>query len=415
MIRCGDHVQWSTTGTAILTFLLLPYSAKNCYTPHGQDESTAAFRTMFMSLFRSPSLFPGRSSLPKELADPRRILMTHFGNTAEIVQSIPVLVALRHRFPYAEIAWLIAEDAAPLLLDHWAVNRFIVVRKDWLKHLSEIRRVRQRLQSFAPQVAVDPQNSFGSSTATWLARAKYRIGFGGKLSRYLHNLRIISEDPHRIERNLQLLQPFGIFGSGVGFDMPECEKDRLAARNILNKVGLNGNFALLNVSAKSPAARWQEERFGAVAQYLLEQWNLPSLIVWSGCEQESRRAETTVLAAGGAALYSPWTTRAERKSLAKLATVFVGSDTAELQIAAAVGTKCVGLFTPAAAQENAPFGQGHRAVSVQRGGKRRSLPEWMNALLPEMVCDKCDEVLTEILSPSVLPMQQTPHDQRKAA
>jgi len=375
---------------------------------------------MFLKLFHKPYLFFGKTFLPKELADPRRILVTHFGSTAEAVQSVPLFVALRNRFPYAEIAWLIEENVAPLVVDHWAVNRFIVVREDWFHRLSEIRRIRQRLQSFAPQVAIDPQNSFGSSLATWLSNAKYRIGFGGKQRRYLHNVQVNMEEIHRIERNLRLLQPFGIFGSDVGFDMPECEKDRIAARNILHRKGLHGNFAMLNISAENPATLWKEEQYGLVAKYLLEQWNLPSLIVWSGDESELRRAETAVHAAGGAALQAPWTTLVERKSLSKMATIFVGSETAELQIAAAVGTKCVGLFGPDSALANAPFGQEHRAVQVlpkntHRKRRRAGLLEGMNTISSELVCEKCDEVLAEILRPHTVPIRQMRPDQKKAA
>ena len=377
---------------------------------------------MLDSLFGKTRLLFGKTFLPNELANPRRILVTHFGSTAEIVRTIPLLVALRYRFPYADIAWLISENAAPILLDHWAVNRFIVVRSDWFKHLSEIRRIRERLRSFAPQVAVDPQSSFGSSVATRLAHAKYRIGFGGKQSRSLHNLHVVSEETQHVTKNLQLLQPFGIFGSGVGFDMPECEKDRLAARNILHSKGINDNvqFALLHISADSPATRWQEERYGMVAKYLLEQWNLPSLIIWSGHEQEWRRGESAVHAAHGAAFQAPGTTLAERRSLSKLATIFIGSDTAELQLAAAVGTACVGLFGPTSALEYAPFGQEHHMVQAERQTRKRTLLRtWllgdMDVISPEMVCEKCDAVLTEISSPGVVLIPQTPPTEKKAA
>jgi len=373
---------------------------------------------MLYSLFSKSRLSFGRTFLPKELANPQRILVTHFGSIAEIIRTVPVLVALRHRFPYSEIAWLIEANAAPILLDHWTVNRFIVVRSDWLKHLSEIRRVRRRLRAFAPQVAVDSQNSFDSSLAVWLANTKYRIGFGGKQSRLLHNVHVVSEEERQIEQNLQLLQPFGIFGSGIGFDMPECEKDRLAARNILHRNGIHENvrFALLHISADSPAARWQEERYGRVAKYLLDQWNLPSLIVWSGYEQELRRAESAVHAAHGAAFQAPWTTLAERRSLSNLATVFIGADTAELQLAAAVGTACVGLFGPTSALENAPFGQEHRMVQAEQQTKKRaSVQRTMDAISPEMVFEKCDEVLTKISSQDAVPMLQTSPKQKKAA
>ena len=372
---------------------------------------------MLSKLFKP---FFSKTPSAQELADPRRVLVTHFGNTAEAIQSIPVVVALRHRFPYADIAWLIGENTAPLVLDHWAINRFIVVKNDWYKHTSEIRRVRQRLQSFAPHVAIDPQNSFGSSLAAWLSGTEYRIGFGGKQRRWLHNIRVVAKEHHRIERNLRLLQPFGIFGSDIGFDMPECEKDRHAARNILHRKGLYGNFAMLYISTDNPSACWQEERYGMVAKYLLEQWNLPSLIVWSGEESELRRAETAVHAAGGAALQAPWTSLVERKSLSKLATIFVGSETAELQIAAAVGTECIGLFGSASALENAPFGQEHRTIQVPptnagRRRKRNVSPEGMDAVSTELVCEKCDEVLMELLRPNTIPMRQTQTDQKKAA
>jgi len=356
-------------------------------------------------MFHKPFSFFGRNSLPRELANPRRILMAHFGSTADVICNLPVLVTLRHRFPHADIAWLISENVAPLLLDHWAVNRLIIVRESWFKHFSEIRRIRQRLRSFNPQVAIDPQSTFGSSLATWLSGAKYRIGFGRKRSRHLHNIHIAAEETHRIEQSRHLLEPFGIVGSSIGFDVPECEQDHLTARHILHRAGLHGNFALLHLSADHPSARWQEERFGAVAKYLLEQWNLPSLITWSGNE-ESSRAEAAVHAAEGAAYQAPWMpTLVERKSLSKLATLFVGSDTAELQIAAAVGTKCVGLFGPTLAMENSPFGREHRMVQAQYRGnrkKRKSPSEWMDAIPTELVCAKCDEVLAEILQPTAI-------------
>lgn len=372
---------------------------------------------MLFSLFSKPFSFFDKTFFPKELANPQRILITHFGSTAEIVRSLPLLVAMRHRFPYADIAWLIEEKAAPLVLDHWAINRFIIVRHDWYKRFSELRRVRHRLQSFSPQVAVDPQNSFGSSLATWFSGATYRIGFGNEQSRYLHNVYITSDEPHQIERNLQLLQPFGIFGCDVGFDLPECEKDRLAAQNIRHRKGVPDDFALLHISTDKSSSRWHEDRYATLAKYLFNTWNLPSLITWSGGEEESRRAESIVHTASGAAVQAPWTSLSERQSLSKLATIFVGSDTAELQIAAAVGTKCVGLFGPTSALENAPLGKEHRTIQVHGFKKQRrgSLSVWMDTITPELVCKKCDEVLTEISRLNVMVPMEFPSVQKKAA
>jgi ADP-heptose:LPS heptosyltransferase len=372
---------------------------------------------MLLSLFRKNFLFFNKSFLPKELANPRRILITHFGQIDEIVQSIPLLVALRMRFPQADIAWLLNEKAAPVLSDHWAVNRFLFVQDGWFRSLREIAQIRNRLQSFAPEVSIDTQNSLGSSFAAWLTGAKYRIGFGGKRCRRLHNVHIVSNALHPIDRNCRLLEPFGILGCSVDFDLPEYEINRLSARNILNRKGLFGNFAVLHVGADRQSAHWQPERFGLVAKYLLEQWNLPSLVVWTANGEEEILSESAVHTSNGAALQAQYTTIAERTSLARLATLFIGSDTADLHLAAAVGTPCIGLF--GSPLSHAPYGTGHRTIRVQREyvrrrRKRNAPPEWMDAISPESVCDACDEALTEILQPATLPMRTLP-TRKKAA
>jgi ADP-heptose:LPS heptosyltransferase len=103
-----------------------------------------------------------------------------------------------------------------------------------------------------------------------------------------------------------------------------------------------------------------------------------------------------------------------------LATIFIGADTAELQLAAAVGTPCVGLFSPTAALENAPFGQEHRTVHIlpeeeRQKRKRTPLLGWLETITPEMVCEKCDEVLTAISQPSIVPIPMEFPTQKKAA
>jgi len=42
----------------------------------------------------------------------------------------------------------------------------------------------------------------------------------------------------------------------------------------------------------------------------------------------------------------------------------VAADTGPLHVAAALGTPCVGLYGPTAAERNGPYGAGHRTVSA---------------------------------------------------
>lgn len=362
-------------------------------------------------------LFQSRSST-KPLLQPRRILIVRFSAIGDVVHGLPCLIALRTRFPQAEIAWLVEETAAPLLHGHWALDRLMIVKKNWYQSRSTVALLRKRLKLFAPDITVDLQGLLKSSFAAWLSGSKHRIGFGGvdgrEGSRWLNNIRVAPSREHVVDRNMQLLEALGVFGASVDFDLPECEMDRRGARALLDRAGLHGNFALLNVGAGWESKRWPPDRFGGVARYLLEQWNLPSLVLWAG-QEEYGRAEVVVQHADGAAYLAPKTSLTELASLAKQATLFVGSDTGPLHIAAAVDTCCVGLFGPVSGRRNGPYGPQHRFIQATFPGQGRIRPRHvpkgvMESIGVGAVCSLCDEVLSEILTPSSMPLPP-PQDQ----
>jgi ADP-heptose:LPS heptosyltransferase len=201
------------------------------------------------------------------------------------------------------------------------------------------------------------------------------------------------------------LEPFAVEGCSVDFDLPECEMDRRSARHLLGREGLNGDFAIINVGAGWESKLWREDRYAAVAKYLLEQWNLPSLVVWAG-PAERKMAEAVVQGADSSAILSPPTTLNELASLSRQATLFIGSDTGPLHIAAAVGTPCIGLYGPMPAKRNGPYGIQNRSLQVRtlEGTNirpHRAPRDLMDAIDVELVCDTCDEILTQLTAQSV--------------
>ena len=370
--------------------LLLPRTAENRY-----DSAIGNFLSKEARMF-------SRKIVP--FTQPKRILIVRFSAIGDVVHGLPFAVALRTRFPHAEIAWLVESKTASLLHGHWALDRLIIVRKGWMKSWAEVGLMRKRLHAFAPDVTIDLQGLFKSSFAAWLSGAKYRIGFGGpdgrEGSRWLNNYRVVPTEDHVIDRNLQLLEPFGVAGCSVDFDLPECEMDRRSAKNLLRREGLDGDFAIINVGAGWKAKLWREDRYAAVAKYLLEQWNLPSLVVWAGSEERTM-AEAVVQGTDGAAILAPPTTLNELTALSRRATLFIGSDTGPLHIAAAVGTRCVGLYGPMPAKRNGPYGAQNRSLQIRslEGTKispHRAPRDLMDAIGVEFVCDACDTILTEL-------------------
>lgn len=109
-----------------------------------------------------------------------RILIVRLTAIGDVMHGLPVLNALRDRFPQAELAWIVEGGTAHLLEGHPALDRLIAVPRRWLKSFRAVRRARRELREFAPQVAIDLQGLTKSALAAWLSGAPRRIGFGCK-------------------------------------------------------------------------------------------------------------------------------------------------------------------------------------------------------------------------------------------
>ena len=64
----------------------------------------------------------------------------------------------------------------------------------------------------------------------------------------------------------------------------------------------------------------------------------------------------------GHAILAPPTNLDELLAVLRRASVVVAADTGPLHLAAALGTRCVGLYGPTMVERNGPYGRGHRSL-----------------------------------------------------
>ena len=69
-----------------------------------------------------------------------RILMVKPSALGDIVHSLPVLYALKGKFPWARIDWVVAHGLHRFLEGHPLINRLWVIKKDQWKELGNIRQ-----------------------------------------------------------------------------------------------------------------------------------------------------------------------------------------------------------------------------------------------------------------------------------
>jgi lipopolysaccharide heptosyltransferase I len=330
-----------------------------------------------------------------------RVLITRQSAVGDCIHTMPLASAIRARYPRAMIAWCVEAGAAPLVQNHPAVNRVVVLNKGWLKSPVRVFQARRALQALQCDVAIDPQSLTKSALAAWLSGAAQRIGFappqGRELAPHLHTQSIAAQSTHVVDRYLELLAPLDIEKPPVQFRLSPPRAAVQAMSSFLTQSSLKNGFAILNPGAGWDSKLWPAERYAHVARHLGEWSRMKSVVAWAG-ERERQWAEQIVTAAAGHAILAPPTSLLELAALIQPAALFVGSDTGPLHLAAALGVPCVAMYGATRYEVCGPYGNGHVPLQAayHAGGarERRSAENTaMQAITAEDVCAACDKIL----------------------
>lgn len=329
------------------------------------------------------------------------ILIVRLSAIGDVIHGLPVLNALRDRFPQARIAWVVEDRAAELLRGHRSLDQRIALPRGWLKSPGTVWQLRRRLRALEPDVAIDLQGLSKSAVAAWLSGATRRIGFGDangrELSKWLNTERVHTGSRHVIDCYLELLRPLGIESPAVRFDVPEGEPDREAAERVIREAACEDGFCVISPGAGWPSKRWPPARFAAVTRHLGGAWGLSTAVIWAG-QQERASAEQIVAASDGHARLAQTMSLRTLAAVSRRGRLYIGSDSGPLHLAAAVGTPCVGLYGPWPAERHGPYGPQHVAIQkmVCQGStrtRRNASAEYMEAIDVPSVCEACDRLL----------------------
>ncbi len=330
-----------------------------------------------------------------------RILISRMSAIGDTILTLPLLCALRDRFPRAHISWVVEERAAPIVDGHADLDRLIILERLWFTSPLRLLRAKKRLDPYPFDISIDPQSRLKTSIAGWLSGAKMRIGFGGKFgeecSTLFNNRRVPPRTTHLVDRTLELLRPLGIEQPEVKFRLPIPDSAMETMDRVIDGLGVSDGFVVINPGAGWDSRLWPAERYSEVAKHVANKHGLPSVVSWAG-PREEKWAEQIVAGSSGQAVMPPATSLMHLAALMQKGSLYIGSDTGPMHMAVAVETPVICLHGTTRPQDSGPYGTGHIPIQKRYHGgtsrqRRRACNDAMQLITAEQVCQASDTIL----------------------
>lgn len=309
-------------------------------------------------------------SLDKSLAriDVRRICVIKPSALGDVVQSLPVLPVLRHRFPDSHIAWVINRELSDLITGHPCVNELIPFNRrggvaDWWKLLRYLRA-----SQF--DFVVDLQGLFRTGIMCLATGAPLRVGLqtAREGSAWMcHQLLPdsgLQVPAHR--RAWRLAEELGLGDLTPQTDIVVPYADRAWAAKI--RASLAGPLLVIQPGTRWQTKQWPIRNFAEVVRRAMKQLGMSAIVIGSPHErpaaQELVENVQRVVPRGQIHNLAGQTSIKQLAALLQQADLVLSNDSGPLHLAAGLGTPVVGIFTCTSPVRSGPPGGQHELVST---------------------------------------------------
>ena len=355
---------------------------------------------------------------PSPDCPPQRILIVKLSAIGDVVQTLPMVEALKSYYPQAQIDWLVEEEASDLLIDYPALEKVIISRrKSWQKRffrkgefwntLREIGKFVRDFRNMEYDWVIDNHGIFKSGLWVALSRGRRKIGFraspgiADEGNYFFTNERYkpLNIENHALDRYLDLITQLGVPVSKPTLDFSVPEDSRKKAENLLQRHGFSSHpLVAIHPIAKWATKQWPCVNFVRLADGLAQRG---ASVVFTGSPEDRKPVQEIFrwIKTPQKVLNLVGQTRLrELAGLFSLSDLVLTTDTGPMHLAAAVKASLIALFGPTAPWRTGPYGNGHVIL-------RKSLPcspcfqkkcptiECMNSLSVEEVLEAAEDKL----------------------
>jgi heptosyltransferase-2 len=279
---------------------------------------------------------------------PGKILVIQTAFLGDVILTLPLVQEAKRRFPSARIDVVVRPQASELFANHPSVgNIFAYDKRGKDKGVTGFLRMMKLLKTEHYDVALIPHRSLRSVLLASVSGIPVRIGFNNSTAKsLLTNIVRYQSDRHEIERNISLLDPFSVAGTGrVLPSLYPGDGERNVIERLLASSGINLTRPVIAVAPGTiwNTKRWLKERFAELVGNLTQQG---CSVVLVGSETDAPLSEEIKsLSKSKYALNVAGTlTLLQSAELIRRCRAIVSNDSAPMHMAVAVRTPVVAIF-----------------------------------------------------------------------
>lgn len=324
-----------------------------------------------------------------------RIACFHLNQIGDLVFSLPALKCIRDAFPDAHVTSVVRPSAVELLEDAGLVDE-VLVRSGGFR--GRKIRLARRLAVRRFDLAVVFSQSAECAILAYLSRAPRRVGFVNTSLGILLTRRAPFTHPPSVENNLRLVEACEIAVTTrdyVHLLRPSAECVGRADRKLV-QAGIADDDRIVALSPGTSGRRrvkeWTDDGFAMVARHLVGK-GLRVVVIGTVAAEGITRGCPEVIDLSGR------TSLGEAAAILARSEALVSVDSGILHLAAAVGTKVVGLYGPSDPRVTGPRGDGHVVLTANADCSPCKLEgcrferKCMTNLHPDSVIDALEGIL----------------------
>jgi predicted lipopolysaccharide heptosyltransferase III len=276
----------------------------------------------------------------------RKILLSRLRFIGDVVLTTPIIRAMRAAYPEAHIAYLAERKAVSLLQHNPYLNELIPY--DIEKNIFSQILFYRRLHTSRYDLVIDFFGNPRTALLTYATGARVRLGLDERTRSRLYTLRV--KDDRRpktaIQFYFQFLQALGVKPTSTRTEIFLTEDERREARTYLqwNGIDVDRPIVVIHSAASWPAKVWPSDRFAQLADHIIARLGA-QVILHQGPKDHQIVSEVSRRCTGTVKVLDILPLR-QLAAILSHASVCVANDSGPMHIAAAVGTKTIGIFGP---------------------------------------------------------------------